>query len=329
MKFRTEINIQKSDFQIDHHQHILSFGSCFSEHIGNRLKENKFRIVANPFGVLYNPSSVSKAMERLRSGNLFSESEILLHNHLHQSFMHHGSFSSTQKEECLDKINSSFRRAADHIRRTNLFLITFGTAHVFKLRTTGEVVANCHKFPADTFVRQRLSVSEITDEWTGLIRSILSENPEAKFIFTVSPIRHWKDGAHENQVSKSILHLAIDELTSTFNASCRYFPAYEILLDELRDYRFFDADMMHPSPIAIDYIWEKLGETYFSGYTAGFIRTWQKALRALRHKPFNADSKDHSAFLSQTLQQIEQLQKQYPHISFKAETDILSEKIRK
>lgn len=328
MKFRTEIKIPKPDFQINHHQHLISFGSCFSDHMGSKLTENKFRTISNPFGVLYNPFSVSKAVERLYANKLFTEHELQYHNQLFQSFMHHGSFSSPRKEDCLTQINNSFRQAANFIKQADIFLITFGTAYVFRLRSTGEIVANCHKFPADTFTRQRLSVNEIVEQWTLLIQNILSINPETEFIFTVSPIRHWKDGPHENQISKSILHLAIETLITQFSKNCFYFPAYEILLDELRDYRFFETDMMHPAPIAIDYIWKKFGETFFDLQTNDTIQEWQKIRRSLNHKPFNTENEQYISFLKQTLQQIEQLQQKYPHLELNDEKKLLSEKLK-
>lgn len=327
MKFRTEIKIPKSDFQINHRKHLISFGSCFSDHIGNKLKENKFNIVSNPFGVLYNPYSVSKAIERLYENRAFDEHELQYHNQLYQSFMHHSSFSSPQKEECLNQINNSFKEAATFIHKADIFLITFGTAYVFRLKQTGEIVANCHKFAADTFDHQRLTVDEIVDKWNGIIRHAQRINPQIKFIFTVSPIRHWKDGAHENQISKSILHIAIDALTMQYNQNCFYFPSYEILLDELRDYRFFDTDMMHPAPIAIDYIWNRFGETYFDAQTDEIIHMWQKISRSLNHKPFNTASDQYTAFLKQTIQQVNQLQQKYPYLDLEHEEKILLEKL--
>lgn len=328
MKFRTEIIIPKSDFHISHQQNLFSLGSCFSDHIGNKLKENKFRIMSNPFGVLYNPFSVSKAIERLYQNKIFTAQELVYHNQLFQSFMHHGSFSSPSKKECLDQINDKFKQAARLIQHTDIFLITFGTAYVFRLKQSGEIVANCHKFPADTFIRQRISVTDIVDEWSKVIEHALISNPQIKFIFTVSPIRHWKDGAHENQISKSILHLAIDQLITQFSNNCFYFPAFEIVLDELRDYRFFDNDMMHPAPIAVDYVWKKFGETYFNVQTNDIIHEWQKINRSLNHKPFNTATEQYNVFLKQTKKQIKQLHQRYPFLDLEHEEKLLSEKLK-
>lgn len=328
MKFRTEIKIKKSEFDINHKRYIMSFGSCFSEHMGNRLTENKFRIQTNPFGVLYNPHSISSVIRRVFSDTRFTEQEIVFHNNLYQSFMHHGSFSSPDKTECLKKINASFSNAAKFIQQTDLFLITFGTSYIFNHKSTGKIVANCHKFPADTFIRKRLTVTEIVDDWNEIIRLLQKANPNVKIIFTVSPIRHWKDGAHENQLSKAVLHLAIDELTNIFGQSTTYFPAYEILIDELRDYRFYAEDMMHPSHTAVNYIWQRFSETYFNDDTQITIKEWQQILKSINHKPFNSRDKNHIRFLEKTLQQLESLQRKHHEINFDPEIKSLLKRIQ-
>jgi hypothetical protein len=206
-------------------------------------------------------------------------------------------------------------KASDFIAKTDIFLITFGTAYVYHWKETGEVVGNCHKIPSDKFTRFRLSVDEIVSEWSEIISLIKNKNSKAIFLFTVSPIRHWKDGAHENQVSKSILHLAIDNLQSRFE-DIHYFPAYEILLDELRDYRFFAEDMMHPSSVAISYIWKRFSETYFSDKTAEINQEWSHIYRAIHHKPMNPETEAHQRFLEQTRLKMETFFEKYPEIVF-------------
>ena len=271
MDFRTPVIIPESTFRIDHSTGIMLFGSCFSENMGSKLLEYKFQANVNPFGIVYNPFSVAAVVNRLLSNRNFSGTDLIFHNGVYQSFMHHGRFSHPDKNKCMENISRMFAEAAAFIPRTDVFFITFGTAYVYKLKSTGEVVANCHKFPPDTFIRERLTVKAIVKEWSGVINTISALNPAARFIFTVSPIRHWKDGAHENQISKSILHLAIGELQEMFTSALTYFPAYEILLDELRDYRFFAEDMMHPSGVATDYIWERFCKTFFRRETQDAI----------------------------------------------------------
>lgn len=319
MDFRTQVIIPTPHFRLTHSTNLMLLGSCFSENIGRKLLDNKFQAKVNPFGIAFNPLSVATVVRRLLANENFGENDLVFHNNVFQSFLHHGSFSHHDKTECLKNISETFSDAADYILKTDVFLITFGTAYVYKLKPTGQVVANCHKFPADTFVRERLSVEEIVNEWTDIIAKLLVVNPSAKLIFTVSPIRHWKDGAHENQISKSILHLAIETLQEKFTSSIFYFPAYEIVLDELRDYRFFAEDMMHPSSVAVDYIWERFGETFFSKETAEINSEWQQISRALNHRALNEKSASHQLFLQQTGQKLIKFQTNHPQIDCKQE----------
>lgn len=329
MDFRTQVIIPKSNFSIDHSTRMMLLGSCFSENIGGKLTGNKFQVKVNPFGIVYNPFSVATVVKRLLSNKNFDESDLVFHNDIYQSFLHHGAFSHPDKNKCLQNISESFNDAADFILKTDVFLITFGTAYVYKLKSTGEVVGNCHKFPSDTFTRERLTVEEIVEKWCEIISLILKHNPSTKFIFTVSPIRHWKDGAHENQISKSILHLAIDKLNKKFEDALTYFHAYEILLDELRDYRFFNEDMMHPSPVAIDYIWQRFCETFFSKSTIDITTEWQQLKRALNHKPLNEGTESHHKFLKQTLHKLTVFQNNYPQVDCDREIELLTEKTKR
>lgn len=328
MNFRTKIKIEQPNFDINHQTHLMSIGSCFSNNIGDKLFENKFHISINPFGVLYNPASISSVLKRILSAKPFSKDELVKHDNLFQSFMHHSSFSSANEEECLNKINNSFSNAVQSLQQTDILLITFGTAYIYRLKTNGDVVANCHKFPAVTFARHRLTVDEIVEDWTEIVELLQSINPLVKIIFTVSPIRHWKDGAHENQISKSILHIAIDELQRIYDRQIYYFPAYEILIDELRDYRFYDNDMMHPAPVAVEYIWTKFNETYFDNHTTGIIKQCQQINRAVNHRPHNINNEKYITFVKQTINQIKQLQLKYPYINFDNEINSLLEKTK-
>lgn len=319
MEFRTKVPISRSDFQLDHHSRLMIFGSCFSENIGNLLLANKFEVDLNPFGILYNPLSISVAFDRLLSGEVFNESDLTIREGIYHSFLHHGTFSSADPQVCLRRINDRFETASARIAQTDVFFVTFGTAYVFCSKKTGHVVGNCHKFPFDFFSRSMLSVEEIVAEWSRLIGEILQLQPDSKFVFTVSPIRHWKDGAHQNHVSKSILHLSIDELMKIFPDSVRYFPAYELMMDDLRDYRFYASDMVHPSDTAIEYIWERFCETYFSNETEKILSEWYPLLLALKHRPIDAESAGYQSFLKNTLSKILQFQNKYPFISLSEE----------
>ena len=329
MIFRTEIKIPPSDFQINSQDRIMLLGSCFAESIGKKLLDHKLNAVLNPFGILYNPASIAGVLHRLLERRNFSQDDLVLRNDVYQSFMHHGSFSDSSRGACLKKIRQSFCAAAEKIRNTDYFLITFGTAYIYRLKSTGEIVVNCHKFPADYFVRERLEINPIVEEWSLLMRKIQEVNPKAKFIFTVSPIRHWKDGAHENQRSKSILHLSIEKLQQLFETSATYFCAYEILLDELRDYRFFEEDMMHPSATAIEYIWQRFTETYLSEETKALMSEWAIVRKMILHKPFNQKTESYRAFLRQANDKLTALQKKYPHFNPEPEKSTLQQQLSK
>lgn len=329
MDFRTPVIIPESTFRMDHSTKMMLLGSCFSENISTRLQEYKFLVKTNPFGIVYNPFSVAAVVKRLLSNKGFDETDLVFHDNVYQSFLHHGLFSHPDKNRCLENISRSFDEAAGFILKTDVFLITFGTAYVYKLKSTGEVVANCHKFPSSAFVRERLTIEEIVKEWSSVINAISAHHPAAKFIFTVSPIRHWKDGAHENQISKSILHLAIDRLQKMYAPTLSYFPAYEILLDELRDYRFFAEDMMHPSSVAIEYIWERFGETFFTGETIRTNSEWDQINRSLDHRPLNNQTENYRHFLKQTLQKLILFRQNHPQIDCSREIEELTEKTDK
>jgi len=324
MEFRTYIPISKPDIDIHHSTKMMLFGSCFSENIGRMLSENKFDVDVNPFGILYNPLSISSAMQRLLQNRTFFEADLVFRDGLYHSFLHHGAFSHPDKDCCLEGIRSRFSASASRIRQTDVFLITFGTAYAYRLRKTGDIVGNCHKYPTEMFDRFRLTVDDIVGEWSNLISYLCKINPSVRILFTVSPIRHWKDGAHENQVSKSILHLAIDKLMERFGDNLYYFPAYEIVMDELRDYRFYADDMFHPSEIAILYLWERFRETFFSPATEKIISEWQPILRALNHKSLNPETEEYRHFLMQTLAKLVQFKEKYPFISCQKETESLS-----
>ncbi|MDY9917339.1 MAG: GSCFA domain-containing protein [Proteiniphilum sp.] len=315
MDFRTIINIPVSDIQINHSSRMMLFGSCFSENIGRKLQQSKFRVDVNPFGILYNPFSISTAMQRLLSAKPFLEADLIFNNGLYHSLMHHGQFSAPDKEACLRNISKRFESAVLQIKRANLFLITFGSAYVYQWKESGEIAGNCHKLPARLFHRFRLSVEEITEEWEKLISMLTAMHPDIKLLFTVSPVRHWKEGAHENQISKSILHLAIDNLVQLFPENVRYFPAYEVMIDELRDYRFYDEDMIHPSSFAIDYIWQLFSNTFFSSETIGINKEWEQIRRAMEHRPLYPGTKEHEAFVKDTLRKLETFSRRYPEIS--------------
>lgn len=313
MDFRTKIEIPTPDFKISHKSHIVIFGSCFAENMGKLFVENKFNVNLNPFGILYNPLSISQALRLLIDQKVFTEKDIFEYKGLYQSFWHHGSFSDVDKDKCLQGINLSLMNGSNDIRKANVLFVTFGTAYVFRSLKENMVVGNCHKLPAAEFERFRLFVEDILAEWEGLVKDLRKINPSLRIVFTVSPIRHLKDGAHDNQLSKSTLLLAVDKICGMIEG-LYYFPSYEIVLDELRDYRFYDEDMTHPNQIAIKYIWQRLSETYFDEEAPPIIKEWQKIYQALNHRPINNQSDNYKHFLRQTLLKLKAFNKKYPYI---------------
>lgn len=311
MNFKTEIKLPNYPFSISHQDSLVIFGSCFSENIGAKLKENKFDVNVNPYGILFNPISVTKAIEECIDDKQYTESDLKENNEIHFSFNHHSKFSGLDKQQVLDSINNSIAKANSYLTSAKVLIITFGTAWVYRLKDTNEVVANCYKLPNSLFVKELLSVNEITEEVSKTIKKLKAINPSLKIITTISPVRHWKDGVVENQQSKATLHLALKKINESFDDSV-YFPSNEIMLDELRDYRFYANDMLHPSELAIDYIWEKFTDSFFSKETKELNKRIAQINREKNHKPFNPESKEFIEFSKQLEEKENQLYSEFP-----------------
>lgn len=314
-EFRTKIQPQPSRNKISYHTPVLFLGSCFTENIGNKMQDLKFPVLVNPFGVLYNPVSVLQSLEIILDKRDFAESDLGFFNEQWFSFYHDTEFSNTDKKECLVHINTKLNQARDHFKNANYLVVTFGTAWVYEYIQSGKIVSNCHKIPAKEFTRFKLGVEDIFVQWAKLLNRIEDYNPDLKVIFTVSPVRHWKDGAVQNQLSKSTLILAIHQLIKIFD-HIEYFPSYELMIDDLRDYRFYTDDMLHPSKVAIDYIWEQFSATYFETETKSIIQQVDKIIRAQNHRPLNPKTDQHKKFLEKLKNQQEALVKIYPFLQF-------------
>lgn len=297
-KFHTIVDIPVFSSQSGFAKKNMFLGSCFTENIGNRMSALKYKADINPFGILYNPVSVANGLRILLEEKLFNSYDLIEADGLWHSFFHHGRFSSPNKEETIDSINIRIKSSAEFLKTADFLFITFGTAWVYKYKKTGQTVSNCHKIPASEFERVRLSVDEIILEYKELLAEIKKINPSVQVIFTVSPIRHWKDGAIENQRSKAILLLAIDSLIRELGQDfCNYFPAYEIVMDELRDYRFYAPDMLHISEVAIDYIWEKFEKSLIDNESRHIAKNVVKIVKAANHKPLHGDTNEYYRFL--------------------------------
>lgn len=312
MKLYTTVHVTPSEKKIGYGDKILLLGSCFADNIGAKFEEHYFQTTINPFGTLYNPASIAKAVLDMGYGP--SSMGLVEHNGLWHSMMHHGSYSGVDKEEVIARCEESKIQMREALQQASVVIVTFGTAWVYEYE--GEVVANCHKLPANRFVRRRLTVDEIVNMWQPIIASM----PDKHWIFTVSPIRHVKDGLHENQISKAILLQAVDMLISmslsyklsTETLHCSYFPSYEIMLDELRDYRFYAEDMVHPSQVAVEYIWQRFVETYMTTDTQQEMRILHQLWRDRHHRFLHPDSPEAEQFAEHIKTRLQQLQPRYP-----------------
>jgi hypothetical protein len=318
MNLYSKIDIPASPVRVSYGDAMMSIGSCFAENMGNLLAESKFTIDINPFGILYNPKSISYALRRLLQPEESADT-LVFHEGFFHSFMHHGSFSGASETDCLRKIRERLFTSASNILNIRQLFVTFGSSWCFRHKESGRIVANCHKLPARMFERERLTVESIVDDWDEALSALWTVNKTVKVVFTVSPVRYPKDGAHENQLSKSILLLSVDALQARYPDRVFYFPAYEIMMDELRDYRFYAEDMCHPSETAVRYIFERFTDTFTDAETRSLLADVTEIKKALSHKPFHPGSDSHKHFMMQTLLKIEQLKTKTPYICFAKE----------
>ncbi|WP_414000263.1 GSCFA domain-containing protein [Flavobacterium sp. W1B] len=316
MQFRTQIPIATGSFPIDYKSNIISLGSCFAVNMAEKLDYFKFENSCNPFGILFHPLAIEKLIEFAISKKEFSESDIFFHNEQWHCFDAHSDLSNTNANELLNDLNAIIKSLEEQINKATHIIITYGTAWVYRNDKSNEIVANCHKVSQKEFKKELLSVIEIEKSIDRTIRLIQSVNPETNIIFTVSPVRHIKDGVVENQWSKANLISAIQEIVNRKWEIVNYFPSYEIMMDELRDYRFYAEDMLHPNQVAINYIWKRFKETNISEksfLTMDEVETIQKSLS---HKPFNPNSESHKKFETKLKEKISKLVSDYPFIKF-------------
>ena len=321
MFFNTPVELPCGTLDISHRSRMMLIGSCFAGNIGAALLDKKFNVDVNPFGVQYNPLSIATVLTRIVDGTPFGESspEIFEHNGKWHSILHHSDFSRDSKEELIEGINNRLLKAHSAIGECDIIIITLGTAYAYTRISDNSVAGNCHKLPGNCFTRSLLGIEEITERLQAVMQRITAMNPNVKFIFTVSPIRHLRDGAHDNQLSKSTLLIAIENLMQMFPENTGYFPSYEIMMDELRDYRFYADDMLHPSTKAIEYIWECFDKCYFSEATRRLNTRTAEIARGLAHRPFDPKADAYRLFVAQLLQKIETIEKEHPYIDFENE----------
>jgi len=318
MKFRTEINIPESAFQFSYANKLFFIGSCFTNNIGTKLSDLKFQVELNPFGVLYNPLSIRNSINLLLKEKSFAEKDLHFANDLWFSFSHHSSFSHHDQNVCLKQINTRIKAASEFLKNTEFLFITFGTSYVYRWNKTKEVVSNCHKLPAKEFKRSMVSSCEIFDEYILLINELRKINPTVKIILTLSPVRHLKDGFAENMHSKANLLVAIHQLVD-FCENVIYFPAYEIMMDDLRDYRFYNDDLIHLNETAINYIWERFREVFIDKKETTIMKMVAEIIIASQHKPFNPYTDQHKKFVRAQLEKIRDIQQKNKELDLEKE----------
>jgi len=284
MKFRTEIVVAPAPFKITHDSRIMLLGSCFAENVAEKLSACGFTIDLNPFGIVYNPLSIAASLNALIDRKIFTADDLIFRDGLYHSFAHHSRFSAATVDDALHKINSRIEVSAEFLRTADRLIITFGTAWVYRLAATGAVVSNCHKIPENHFRRCRVDVAECVDVMETALGRLKALNPDLKTVFTVSPIRHFRDGFHENSLSKATLLLATEKLSDA-DAARAYFPSYEIVLDDLRDYRFYADDLAHPSAFAVEYVLDKFADAFFDDKTKTQARDELKKSKVFGHRP--------------------------------------------
>jgi len=307
MNFRTHIKLQKERNQIDYKSNLLLIGSCFSENIHQKLDYYKFNTFSNPFGILFNPKAIEKLITNAINEELYSEKDIFQLNERWHCFDAHSNLSTVHKNELLSNLNSTITSTKERLNNTSHLIITLGTSWVYRFIETDKHVGNCHKVPQKKFLKELLSVEEIVASLENICTLIKNINPLVNIIFTVSPVRHLKDGFVENSQSKSHLLTAIHKVINKRKQQY-YFPSYEIMMDDLRDYRFYNSDMLHPNDTAINYIWEQFQQVWIQENCTSTMKKVATIQSGLSHKPFNPSSEQHFKFLENLNKKIQELE---------------------
>ncbi|TPE42578.1 GSCFA domain-containing protein [Pontibacter mangrovi] len=308
--FRTEVKVAQTDLDLSLQDKVLTVGSCFATVIGDKLQQHKVDALVNPFGTLFNPLSVCSLLSAAAKDTGKYSPELVQRDGIWYAYDLHSSLSSPHKEELLQLVQSRMQETKAQLQQSSLLVITLGTAIAYRLRQTGEVVANCHKLPASLFERVLLPIGEMQTAFEQMLDHLKQANPSLKVILTVSPVRHIKETIELNSVSKASLRVLCHQLQQA-HEEVLYFPAYEIMMDDLRDYRFYKEDMLHPSALAEDYIWQKFVDACYAPAFRQFMQEWEKLQRAVAHRPFHPEAEAHQQFVQRTLQQLQALEQKY------------------
>ena len=318
MQFQANINIKPLQPSITYHDKLLLIGSCFTEHIGNYLMDVKFNVLLNPNGILFDPISVCNSLTSYIQNKQYTADDLVYLNEAWHSWQHHSRFSGMDKDNALRNINQSQKNAHTFLQQADWLVITLGSSFVYKLVDSFVSVANCHKAPAQTFVKHLCTIEETTIAFETVLHQLFQFNPELKVLFTISPVRHLRDGVVDNNRSKARLIEAVHHLVNKFE-KLHYFPAYELVVDVLRDYRFFDIDLAHPNYAATQFVLEHFAESCMNTSTQQFMDDIKKLVIACNHKPFNPTSNQHQLFLKTQFQKTKALQELHPYLNFEQE----------
>ncbi|MDD3280681.1 MAG: GSCFA domain-containing protein [Bacteroidales bacterium] len=323
INFRTEIHIPESNIKLNHQDKLMLIGSCFVEHISEKLKEHKFNVLINPYGILFNPASIAQCINDLIKNEEIPEEELHYFNEVWFSFKHHSDFSNPDKSQCINYINKKFSESKKFLQQSDFLLITLGSSIAYRLHSTHKIVSNCHKIPAKEFTKIHLSVDESFEMLRNCIENLRLVHPKIKLIFSLSPVRYIKNDFMENSLSKANLRLCINELIKIF-PNTFYFPAFEIMMDDLRDYRFYNSDNIHPSSLAIDYIWECFSKCYFNKETQKINDRLEDISKAYHHSVKVLTNNSYKKFKQTYLLKINQLMQEYPFLHLEKEKKYFS-----
>tara|TARA_R110002073_G_scaffold57778_4_gene146722 strand:- start:139493 stop:140449 length:957 start_codon:yes stop_codon:yes gene_type:complete len=316
MQFRTQFPLKRQEHnQIDYNSKIVLFGSCFTETIGAKFAYYKFQKFSNPFGIYFHPKAIENLILSAINRKVYTENDLFFHNERWHCFEAHSSLSTTNKDELISNLNIAIETTNKQLSTATHIVITLGTAWMYRFVETDSIVANCHKIPQKKFLKELLSVDELTESLLSIVALIRNVNKNASILFTVSPVRHLKDGVIENQQSKAHLIAAVHQVTEPRNG-IHYFPSYEIVMDELRDYRFYAEDMIHPNQTAIDYIWEQFAGSWISTPSHATMKEVDTIQKGLLHRPFDVHATEHQQFLKNLEEKIKILLSRYPQIKF-------------
>lgn len=324
---RTIVETDLVSTPVKYGDRIMLMGSCFTEHIGNRLKSLKFAVDLNPFGIVYNPLCLADQLHYLLNPYGFSKNDLVFHNDLWHSWAHHGRFSHPDAARLLDSINVQAEASSAFLGKAKLLILTLGTPEAYYLKSNNRLVANCHKLPAEQFYSLIPRPQELSDVWIPLIDLLINRNPDLCICLTVSPVRYFKDGPSCNMIHKSILFLFVDILMKVY-PHLYYFPSYEIFMDDLRDYRFYDSDMMHPGPAGIEYVWNRFVAACIDSQAYPLMEEVDAVLKGAAHRQGPYFTEAGKRFVSRQLERISELQRRNPYLDFSEEIETLENQLR-